>query len=430
MSSTLPAGILSIIACPACKRELQAKDNGLLCAACGRTYAVADGIPQLFPPGDERTIDPSALRIKTRDEAARTIAHITQTDSGFTRSPRVFYLLYLALIAALAAGWATITIGLLIVLAADWLFFVYRRERTLRRDLDNPLRLRTTADHHEIDALYARHGERQPGMSDWVNLAQEAAGARVTPSPPDGVAIQKRKAVVEEPTDDERYLDILRVYSEKARTADVVLDIGANDGRAYWHFGIGKGATFIGIDVSRSLLEKFRENIPDQTALQADGGALPLRDQSVDFLFCTETLEHVADPHAAAAEFVRVLKPGGRLMVQSPNAHRLRNLNLFHMVALTAGSFSDRVLQKKTVHENTWHNAVTYHWDFSIRDYRRMFDAHGCRVTTLYSRSFFFPAFLLRGRVECFRRKERLLSSAPGIRLLGDDLVVVAEKPA
>lgn len=115
-------------------------------------------------------------------------------------------------------------------------------------------------------------------------------------------------------------------------------------------------------------------------------------------------------------------------MVQSPNAHRIRNLNLFHLVSLVASLGTDSVLLKKAVHENTWHNGVTYHWDFSRQDYKRLLEGKTCRITALYSRSFFFPGFLIRGSIDRFRRKERLFASLPAIRLLGGDLVVVAEK--
>jgi hypothetical protein len=90
---------------------------------------------------------------------------------------------------------------------------------------------------------------------------------------------------------------------------------------------------------------------------------------------------------------------------------------------------TDRVLQKKSVHENTWHNAVTYHWDFSVQDYRRMARAAGARVIDIRSRAFFFPEFLIRGDVRRFQRKERVLSAIPVIRRFGGDLVLVAAKP-
>jgi hypothetical protein len=115
-------------------------------------------------------------------------------------------------------------------------------------------------------------------------------------------------------------------------------------------------------------------------------------------------------------------------MIQSPNAHRVRNLNPFHLVVLLLSLLSDGVLLKKAVHENTWHNGVTYHWDFSRQDYVRMLEGKPCRITALNSRSFFFPGFLIRGSADRYRRKERLLGLLPAIRSIGGDLVVVAEK--
>ena len=45
-----------------------------------------------------------------------------------------------------------------------------------------------------------------------------------------------------------------------------------------------------------------------------------------DIVFCCETLEHVPDPRKAVTELVRVLKPGGRLFVSTPNYTGLMGL--------------------------------------------------------------------------------------------------------
>lgn len=46
--------------------------------------------------------------------------------------------------------------------------------------------------------------------------------------------------------------------------------------------------------------------------------AIPLADRMLDVILCTEVFEHVADPMAVVAEFSRLLKPGGRLLVTAP----------------------------------------------------------------------------------------------------------------
>ncbi|TMC46506.1 MAG: methyltransferase domain-containing protein, partial [Chloroflexi bacterium] len=42
-------------------------------------------------------------------------------------------------------------------------------------------------------------------------------------------------------------------------------------------------------------------------------------DGSFDTVISCETIEHLPDPRAAIAEFWRVLKPGGRLLLTAPN---------------------------------------------------------------------------------------------------------------
>jgi ubiquinone/menaquinone biosynthesis C-methylase UbiE/uncharacterized protein YbaR (Trm112 family) len=413
----LHTNVTEILVCPSCKEDLWRQENALRCARCQIDYPIADGIPDLFPPSSKLTIDPDRLRIKDKTDALRTISEMRGMDAGFIKDPKIFYLLYLLIVLCLIVGLYWAAVMFLLGIFVDWIYFRRKRGCALSRFAQNPLRLRTPHDYRSVEDLYRREGREQPSMMDWVTHAREAAGCS------DAFADDR-------PYEDERYLDILRIYRERPLTPEIVVDVGANDGLAYYKFGIGKDKIFIAIDVSRLMLKKFIEKIPDQTALQADGACLPLGDDSVDFLFCTETLEHLPDPDAAVHEFLRVLKPGGCLMIQSPNAHRVRNLNLFHILTLFASLFGDGVLQKKLIHENTWYNATTYHWDFSIQDYQRMIQNRGARILELRGCGFFFPESLLARRRDLFRMKERFFRSIPFIRYFGNDLVLVAEKEA
>jgi SAM-dependent methyltransferase len=55
-------------------------------------------------------------------------------------------------------------------------------------------------------------------------------------------------------------------------------------------------------------------------AVIADGLRLPLADESVDRVICTEVLEHVPDDRALVAELGRVLRPGGTMAISVPDA--------------------------------------------------------------------------------------------------------------
>ncbi|MBI5865088.1 MAG: methyltransferase domain-containing protein [Planctomycetes bacterium] len=46
--------------------------------------------------------------------------------------------------------------------------------------------------------------------------------------------------------------------------------------------------------------------------------AIPAESESFDVILCTEVLEHVPEPIAAIREMVRLLRPGGRLLLSAP----------------------------------------------------------------------------------------------------------------
>ena len=40
--------LLEILACPACKGDVQLKDNKIICIKCKRKYPIKDGIPVML----------------------------------------------------------------------------------------------------------------------------------------------------------------------------------------------------------------------------------------------------------------------------------------------------------------------------------------------------------------------------------------------
>ncbi len=54
------------------------------------------------------------------------------------------------------------------------------------------------------------------------------------------------------------------------------------------------------------------------STLLYSGGDIPLENESVDSILMTEVLEHVFNPTQVLAEFYRILRPGGRVIITCP----------------------------------------------------------------------------------------------------------------
>ena len=77
---------------------------------------------------------------------------------------------------------------------------------------------------------------------------------------------------------------------------------------------VGPSGKVIGLDPSVGMLHEAG-TIPDLRCVRGFAEALPCADRSVDFLSMGYALRHVADLAATFAEYRRVLRPGGRLLI-------------------------------------------------------------------------------------------------------------------
>lgn len=97
------------------------------------------------------------------------------------------------------------------------------------------------------------------------------------------------------------------------------LDLGCADG-GYTQGLLDAGAdSVIGVDIEADRIDAARLAHPEITFHVADGGPLPFPDASFDGVFMNEVFEHVADESRTLEDIRRILKPGGLLIVISPN---------------------------------------------------------------------------------------------------------------
>jgi ubiquinone/menaquinone biosynthesis C-methylase UbiE len=110
-----------------------------------------------------------------------------------------------------------------------------------------------------------------------------------------------------------------------AQAGSALLDVGCGAGSDVRTLGelVGPYGRVVGVDSSKVMLAEARlrnrdTNLPVEFRL-GNAQRLDLPDQSFDACRAERVLQHVEDPKAALSEMVRVLRPGGRIVVVEPD---------------------------------------------------------------------------------------------------------------
>ena len=139
-----------------------------------------------------------------------------------------------------------------------------------------------------------------------------------------------------------------------------VLEAGCGEG-----YGAGlllaAGATqVVGVDYDAATAGHARKAYPQVPVLRGNLVALPLVSGSFDVVVSLQTVEHLWDQQLFVAECVRVLRPGGRLLVTTPNRltfspgvpRGAKPLNPFHVNELDQAELVDLVATVCVVEES------------------------------------------------------------------------------
>jgi len=110
--------------------------------------------------------------------------------------------------------------------------------------------------------------------------------------------------------------DILRGFGGPA----VILDLGCGDGSALAVAARHNPAhRFAGIDWSGDALRRAQALGLTVVRASVTAPGLPVADDAADVVIMSELIEHLVDPDGAVAEVRRVLRPGGSLLLSTPN---------------------------------------------------------------------------------------------------------------
>jgi ubiquinone/menaquinone biosynthesis C-methylase UbiE len=139
---------------------------------------------------------------------------------------------------------------------------------------------------------------------------------------------------------------------------------------------IEAGARVLGVDAAEEMITLARELSSQDVATPqlrfehiATIAHLPLPDQSLDGILCSSVLEYVPDPVACLAEFARVLRPGGLLVVS------VANRNSLVRKAQVATHRLGRVLRQR------WCAFLDYsHNDYAAAGFRLLLKKHGFAI--------------------------------------------------
>ena len=135
-----------------------------------------------------------------------------------------------------------------------------------------------------------------------------------------------------------------------------VLDVGCGLGTDTARFAAG-GAIVTGIDVAERAIEMAERNFAQRGLTGSfevmNGEAMRYADQSFDLVYCHTVLQFTANPEQLVSECIRVLKPGGTLILMAINKYSW--LYALHLLLRTEIDYLDspyyHLHSKKDLHK-------------------------------------------------------------------------------
>jgi len=117
-----------------------------------------------------------------------------------------------------------------------------------------------------------------------------------------------------------RHALLLREALRDVAAPASIVDVGCGDGAATSVAArLNPGHRFVGVDWSADALRQARSRGLALVRAEVEPAGLPIASARADVVVMSELIEHLLDPDSALEEVRRVLKPGGTLLLSTPN---------------------------------------------------------------------------------------------------------------
>jgi len=143
------------------------------------------------------------------------------------------------------------------------------------------------------------------------------------------------------PSDNPIHQRLLKPYvvSQEMVRGDV-LEVGCGEGRGI-SLVLPRVTSYSAIDKIGPVIDSLKSRFPSGKFYAGNIPPLaPFQEESFDVVLCFQVIEHIGDDHALLKEIHRVLRPGGVLLLTTPNRTMSLSRNPWHVREYTSAELS------------------------------------------------------------------------------------------